>query len=248
MLNTLPVPATQVAGLGNSATSLANLAEIIGTEHDAVVSALSGAVQHALAAGQALLAAKEQTKHGEWGKFLKRCKGLGERQAERYMHLARLVQTNPTCKSDLDLTGLTIEIAIQKLSPSKTSGKTCKRHSSPTPATHEKLSPRAWADASPAERTHFIWCIGWQSLKEAMPREWLVQVRFPKEVAVTIDQNGNVPTREEADRASGGLPEDGSIPPFLDRIQGRSKEEIDAESERLTAESKARSYRREVVP
>jgi hypothetical protein len=49
---------------------------------------------------------------------------------------------------------------------------------------------------------------------------------------VTIDQNGNV------------LPEDLSIPPALDRIQGRSKEEIDTERDRLIAENKVRSHHR----
>ena len=74
---------------------------------------------------------------------------------------------------------------------------------------------------------------------EAGPPDWRLaiaewsQAHSPKEAPVTIDQNGNV------------LPEDLSIPPVLDRIQGRSKEEIDAERDRLIAKNKPRSHRRE---
>jgi hypothetical protein len=73
-----------------------------------------------------------------------------------------------------------------------------------------------------------------------MPPDWwpaiaeYLQAQLSKETAVTIDQNGNV------------LPEDGSIPPFLDRTQGRSKEEIDAERDRLIAQNSG-AYRRKRV-
>jgi len=45
-------------------------------------------LEHALAAGDALIRAKAQVKHGEWLPWLKSC-GLGEDTAERYMKLAR---------------------------------------------------------------------------------------------------------------------------------------------------------------
>ena len=53
-----------------------------------LTTAASNAVQYAIDAGNALIVARDKTKRGEWGPFLKRC-DLGERQAERYMRLAR---------------------------------------------------------------------------------------------------------------------------------------------------------------
>jgi hypothetical protein len=233
MLDTLQAPRAQVAH-DNSAAALADLVKVIRAEHSAVVLIFSSAIEHALAAGRALIEAKDLIRHGRWTKFLKDC-DLGERQAERYAQLARLYDSNASPGTHLDLAGLSIQAAIRLLSPPKPSEETHER--CPTPAAQEKLNSQAWANASPAERARFINSIGRPTLADAIPADWrsaIVEQWFGrKEAPVTIDQNGNV------------LPEDLSIPPVLDRIQGRSKEEINAERDRLIAKNKPRSHRRE---
>jgi hypothetical protein len=106
--------------VGQAAPSLNELAARVRKAQAGFVAAASSAVLHAIEAGQALIAAKKLAPHGQWGKFLEVC-GIGERQAERYMRLARLAESNPTCKSDL--INLTIETAIKKsLRPRRKSG------------------------------------------------------------------------------------------------------------------------------
>jgi Protein of unknown function (DUF3102) len=95
MFNTLTAPRAQSARISNSAPALADLVKAIRAEHTAVAAAFSSAVEHALAAGRALIEAKGLIGHGRWTKFLKDC-DLGERQAERYAQLARLYDSNPS--------------------------------------------------------------------------------------------------------------------------------------------------------
>ena len=65
------------------------------------------AVQKALRLGELLLAAKAAVAHGKFGKWVERKCPFSERQAERYMTLARerntLDEANPTWKRDLTL-------------------------------------------------------------------------------------------------------------------------------------------------
>jgi hypothetical protein len=159
--------------------SLDELAERVRDAHAGVSHDVSNAVMHAINGGQALIAAKAQKDripHGQWGRFLERC-DVGERQAERYMRLARLAESNPTCK--LDLAGLTIEAAIKKLSPPKPH--TPKEQGSTTTAAPvPKIKKRAthfdliaaWNAASPNERTKAIDSFGLKPLLAAIPDAW----------------------------------------------------------------------------
>jgi hypothetical protein len=110
MLDIVPLVAD-----GQAAPSLDELAKRVSDAHAGVIDAAFNAVMRAINVDQALIAAKELTLHGQWCKFLASC-DVGERQAERYMGLARLAGANPTCKSDL--ADLTIDTAIKQLSPS----------------------------------------------------------------------------------------------------------------------------------
>jgi hypothetical protein len=112
----IAAPTGQARVLQPVPTSLDGLAAYIRDAHAGFVAAFSNAIDHAIDAGQALIVAKDRTPHGQWAKLLKHC-DLGERQAERYMRLARLLEANPTSKSDL--ASLPIEAAIKKLSPPK---------------------------------------------------------------------------------------------------------------------------------
>ncbi|WP_370301406.1 DUF3102 domain-containing protein [Pseudooceanicola sp.] len=64
------------------------LFDLVQAEHRACQSAFTDAVGHALAAGAALVEAKEIVPHGQWGAWLKQS-GLPDRTAQRYMLLHR---------------------------------------------------------------------------------------------------------------------------------------------------------------
>jgi len=206
MPNTLPVPGVQVAR-SNSAASLSDLAEVIRAEHAAVVRASNDVLHHVLAAGRFLIEAQGIVPKGQWAGWVSRSCEVSYRTARRYMQLTRAYEaTGHSVASDLvdlSLRGLMRALALSK-QPDKARG----RHSRPAPATLDKLSPQAWANASPAERARFVSAIGWRSLAEAIPPDWPPVIRewlqtLSKEVAITIDRNGIV------------LPDDLSIPTFL---------------------------------
>ena len=164
LANIAPVVAGQV--------SFDDLTVRIRDAHLSVVSAINSATDNAITAGKLLIEAKKQTPHGQWGEFLKRC-DVGERQSQRYMKLAELVEANPTSKSDL--TDLSIEQAIKRLSPPKT-------HDRPQPAALKQPAKRgkptklfaaktghidiikAWHGASAEEHTRAIDGIGDQAV------------------------------------------------------------------------------------
>jgi hypothetical protein len=157
-------------------TSLAELAKRFRKAQVDFLRAASNTILHAINAGQALIAAKELTPHGQWGKFLASC-NVGDRQAERYMRLAGLAAANPTCKSDL--AGLTIEAAIKKLSPPKPPT-TTKRPRGTKPFAAPKVAARtthidviaAWMATTPTEHTKAIDAIGLEPLLAAIPGGW----------------------------------------------------------------------------
>jgi hypothetical protein len=69
--------------------SLVDLAARIRTEHDGAKAAVKRCVEHAIAAGEFLIEAKAQLKHGQWLPWLQERCGLNERTARRYMRVAK---------------------------------------------------------------------------------------------------------------------------------------------------------------
>jgi hypothetical protein len=69
--------------------SLADLAARINAEHEAAGGALKRSLQHAIAAGELLLEAKAQIKHGQWLPWLKEHCQISERTARLYMRVAK---------------------------------------------------------------------------------------------------------------------------------------------------------------
>jgi hypothetical protein len=69
--------------------SLAELAARIRGEHDGAKGAIKRGVEHAIAAGELLIEAKEKLQHGQWLTWLEEHCGLSERSARRYMRVAR---------------------------------------------------------------------------------------------------------------------------------------------------------------
>jgi hypothetical protein len=101
----------------SASVNLDELAANIRSCHAATLVAVGSAVEHAMAAGDELLKAKAQIKHGEWLSWLEQECDLGERHAERYMLLARnrdkLTEIRHTV-SDLSLRGALRRLASPK--------------------------------------------------------------------------------------------------------------------------------------
>jgi Protein of unknown function (DUF3102) len=89
--------------------SLADLANLINSEHEATCLGARQTVAHAIRCGGWLLKAKDRVGHGHWGDwFHKNCR-LSERTAQAYMRLARH-KANPQTTADL-----TIDSALKAL-------------------------------------------------------------------------------------------------------------------------------------
>jgi hypothetical protein len=69
--------------------SLTDLAARIKTEHKATSDALNSSVEHSIKAGELLLEAKAQLKHGQWLPWLKDHCQISERTARLYMRVAK---------------------------------------------------------------------------------------------------------------------------------------------------------------
>jgi Protein of unknown function (DUF3102) len=80
-----PLEMTPDIALSNSLT---DLRERLKTEHAAAAAALTNSLNHAMAAGDILIEAKLQLRHGQWLPWLENC-GIAERTAQRYIRLAR---------------------------------------------------------------------------------------------------------------------------------------------------------------
>jgi len=101
----------QIATL-EKARGLDALATRINEEHRACERAVVSAVEHAIAAGEMLLEAKERAGHGNWGDWLRENFEGSERHAQRYMHIARgKDELNPTHVSDMSLRGALRELS-----------------------------------------------------------------------------------------------------------------------------------------
>ena len=92
-----PVPRAETKVVPYQERSLDELASSIRASHNAatqfagaVLQFAKNSLDSALAAGRALLAAKDQVPHGEWGTWLKeQVPGLSPDQAQRYMKVVR---------------------------------------------------------------------------------------------------------------------------------------------------------------
>jgi hypothetical protein len=94
---------------------LADLAKRIRVEHEAYVAAVKQSLSRAMAAGEMLIEAKAQLKHGEWRPWLAERCGIPERTASRYMKLAR---NRTTIEAEIGhVADLTVRAAVALLTP-----------------------------------------------------------------------------------------------------------------------------------
>jgi hypothetical protein len=93
---------------------LADLAARIRQEHEAAAVAVRHGVEHAINAGDLLIEAKAQLKHGQWLPWLSKHCQIPERTAQLYMRLAR------HASEIRNVADLTVRKAIEALAPPQT--------------------------------------------------------------------------------------------------------------------------------
>ena len=148
------------------------LAKIARDAHQAICNAADNIVRGAITAGAALLKLKSTVKHGEWGHYLPRHCGYGERTAQVYMRIAEhreLFETKAQHAAVLSLRGALslISKGANKSSDDKP-GKSAKAAAA--------LSSLAWSSATAEERRRFVDAIGLISWLAAMPPSWSAEL------------------------------------------------------------------------
>ena len=214
-MGTIDVHANSQPALAGQA--LKQLTAQVREAHAGVVAAFGNAIEHAVAAGQALRAAKPQVAHGQWLAFLKGC-DLNPRTAQRYMQLAELAPANAS--SATHLADLSIERAVKRLSqPALPPGSTLPppvpppRKTGPVPSaktTHGDVVA-AWMGAPPEERARAVDSIGLEPLWAAIPPPWLPLIE--RRIAAQ---------HRAVARSTVPIPDDLSIPVFLKREQPKA--------------------------
>jgi hypothetical protein len=99
--------------------SLADLASRIRAEHESTAASLKRGAKHAMAAGQLLIAAKKQLKHGEWLPWLRDHCAMPERTARLYMRLAsnrQVIESQIGSVADFSIRGAVALISCSKKS------------------------------------------------------------------------------------------------------------------------------------
>jgi len=120
-------------------------------------------LEHALAAGDALIRAKKQVKPGNWYSWLRSC-DLSEDKAQRYMQLA-------AHRAELDparVRALSLRAALKLIGrPPPADSKPKKKKAAPS---FDALA--WWSSASPEARSRFIHGVGLKPLLAAIPSSW----------------------------------------------------------------------------
>jgi hypothetical protein len=196
---------------------LAELAQRIRAERAAVAKAHSDLALHAIAYGRALIEAKAAVKHGEWVYWLTHNCEVGEREARRYMEVAREFDQNGHSASGL--TGLSLRGLKQLLVPakehlSKPTGQTGHTVSvstaKPKRATHCDLLG-LWAYMPAEERRAFFDGIGPRAIIDGIPDAWLGEVI---EQLIERERPHKLQPKKVS-RKKLAIPGDLSIPEFL---------------------------------
>jgi len=164
--------------------NLTALAATIRTAHQGVMRAATNLVEHALTAGDALIVAKAATGHGKWLPWLKTNCDLSERQAQKYMAIARgrsELKANPTRGADLSLAAILRSLPSSKAP--QPAGQAPRRKTS-SMTRHDALE--WWQTAPLPDRQRFLDAIGSKSLATALPPAWGMElIRAAIEVVPT---------------------------------------------------------------
>ena len=149
----------------NISTELSVLATQIRTAHQAVGLATQSMLAHALAAGDALIAAKPLVRHGEWEHWLKRNCDLSLRTAYVYAQLAR---HRPELEAKLQHAAVfSLRGALKLIGQSTATDGSSSKGQSKSATT---LSTLAWSEATPLDG------IGLASFLAAIPPTWQAEI------------------------------------------------------------------------
>ncbi len=111
----MSVPMIAICTELDRSNSLVDLAHRINAEHTEIGRALKAGIEHAIVAGELLIEAKRQLKHGQWLPWLREHCQISERTASLYMRLARhKVELEAKSATVADLT---VNDAIALLAP-----------------------------------------------------------------------------------------------------------------------------------
>jgi DUF3102 family protein len=156
--------------------NLSTLAATVRMAHASATLAATNLVECALAAGDALIAAKAALKvdlgHGHWLAWLKNECDLSEDRAERYMRIARgreALEANSARVRNLSLAG-----ALKLLPSPRLRGGTLRRKKTQGATFFDALG--WWSAASLEARRHFIDGVGSRPLAAAIPPDWNLQL------------------------------------------------------------------------
>jgi hypothetical protein len=142
---------------------LAELTAVAQAEHAAVGAALGNALHHAMAAGDALLAARELVSPGQWQDYLRRCASISARSARVYIQVAK---ARPILERQSSAGRMSIAAALQYL---RDPGDASKRSATSKAKTKPSFDALAWWLGAPvADRTQFLDGIGLLSLLAAL--------------------------------------------------------------------------------
>jgi hypothetical protein len=152
--------------------NLSQLADKIRAAHQAVVNAANNALDSAMAAGDALIAARNggKIRHGDWARWLGQHCDLRERTARVYIQLAQnreLIGTKRQHAAELSLRG-----ALRLIAGENSSADGSPKKKSPAAT----LSTLAWSEATPEQRRRFLDGIGLISLLAAIPPTWHAEI------------------------------------------------------------------------
>ena len=189
-------------------------------EHEAVTTGLKYALQHAMAAGDALIQAKTGLRHGQWLPWLERhCADISERSARNYMTIAAARGTVLAAKSatlaDLSVRGALGLIKQANRSPRssrpRSRSQQSRKVSAPTISRHDVVG--WWSSAPVVERQRFIDGVGARALVAAIPAHWNMTLATTEADLGDVDKARTVQT--EAHPAPNI--DDLDIPPCLRR-------------------------------
>lgn len=180
------------------------------------------ALQHAMAAGDALIQAQTGLRHGQWLPWLKRhCSDISERTARNYMTIAAARGTVLAAKS-ATVADLSIRAALGLIRQAKGSPRSSRPRSQswsqqsrkgPAPAVSRHDVIGWWSSAPVVDRQRFIDSIGRRALAVAIPAHWNMRLAATEADLGDIDKVKPVQTEARLAPDSDDL----DIPPCLHR-------------------------------
>jgi hypothetical protein len=195
---------------------LAELAQQITSHHEAAEAALRTCAEHAMAAGDLLIKAKQQVGHGSFGEWVEyNCK-MSYRTARVYMQLAdsrAAIETKMAGSANLNIAG-----ALKLISgpPKKSAGQP--GHSASVVAAKPKRVTHCdllglWTLMPAEERRAFFDGIGMRAVIEGIPDAWLGEAI--EQLIEREHPHKPQPKKRQPASKKFAIPDDLSIPQFL---------------------------------